>query len=328
MCSSSLTIDGVQEQARLNRVVAYLRDHFAETLNLTELARLAGISKFHFHRIFKARYGETPRDYLNRLRLEQAGCRLLASGNASITDIACECGFSDSQHFAHSFSRHFGVPPLLVCNKFDARTLLLKKTKVMESAYGKRHCLPAEVKKEGRFIQLPSVTEEGRNKFGFRELDVVTFPSYRAACIRLLTVPASEAVGQAIQKLSQWSISRRFFMLGAGQLMMAAKFIPNIEGLYTIDVCITIPDNIEVDEDEGIKIRRLPSGLYGVCHGKFRALQEFISAREKLIHGWWLSSYFPRDQRPLYAIIYNSPAEDGSRDWLLDFCLPITILPQ
>ncbi|MEE9935491.1 MAG: AraC family transcriptional regulator [Deltaproteobacteria bacterium] len=326
MHSSSLLSGVAQEQTHLNRMTAYLRDHFAEGLNLTDLARLAGFSKFHFHRIFKARYGETPGDYLKRIRLEQAACKLLGNGNASITDIAYECGFSSSQHFAKSFKEHYGVPPGLVRDRFDWRTLLLKKFQVMDSARGKKHCLPADVRREGRFIKIPLIAPGRLNGEAFLELEVTDLPSYSAACIRLHTVPYSKAIDAAGQKIFLWSVSKKLFLRGGGQSMHALDIIPDEEGRYVYDVCRTVPEGMALDDDGEIRMRRLTGGQYGIYHGKFKTITASEAAIKKILIGWWLSSYFPRDRRPLYVIIYNPLAEDASRNWLVDFCFPITTL--
>lgn len=57
---------------RLRPVIRHLELHYAEPIDLHEMARLAAFSPHHFHRVFKAVTGETPAAYLRRLRLEAA----------------------------------------------------------------------------------------------------------------------------------------------------------------------------------------------------------------------------------------------------------------
>lgn len=327
MYSSFPSLVVSREQAQLSRIAAYLQEHFAETANLSGLAQMAGFSKYHFHRLFTARYGQTPGDYLKRIRLEQAACRLLSGHHTRITDIAYECGFSSSQHFANSFKKHYGVPPGMVRNGFDWRTIVLKKNRIMENVDEKRHCLPVEFKPKGAFIRIPVVSKDGRNAES-EELEVMDFHSYRTASIRMKTIPFSESMANAAQKIIQWSISRKLYLVGGGQFMIAVKIVPDADGEFTFDVCVTIPEDMTSDEEENIKIRHLPGGRYGVYHGKFRTIDDFASAREKIINGWWLSGYFPRDPRPLYVIIYNALSQDASRNWLVDICLPVTTLSK
>ncbi len=327
MYLSISTTFGNQEKARLNLAAAYIRDHLTEALNLEELARTTGFSKFYFHRLFKMQFGEPPGDYIKRLRLEQAAFRLLAGDRRSITDLAYQYGFSSSQHFTGSFKQHYGVPPITVRDRFDWRTILLNKIRIMESGYSKRHCLPAEVEKGKMFIQFPCLHGDAQEGGESRNLEVIRFPRCRVAYVRLKTLPLSEALGQAMQKMFKWSIAEKLFTMDAGLLMTAYEVVPDEEGLFTVDVCATIPENAAIKEYPEIKIRNLQEGLYGVYHGRFQTFDEFAAVREKLMRGWWVSSYYSRDRRPRYVIFYNGPTLDPSVAWLSDLCFPITILP-
>lgn len=72
------------------KVIAYIKSHYQETLNLDDLARIGGFSKYHFHRIFRSVVGESIGNYITRIRL-QSTTRHLKS-RQRITDIAMESG--------------------------------------------------------------------------------------------------------------------------------------------------------------------------------------------------------------------------------------------
>jgi AraC-like DNA-binding protein len=91
-------------------VSAHIERHLAERLSLDELARVAGVSRFHFARQFRLRTGESPMEFLVRTRIER-GKSLLRAGVASVGDVASALGFADQSHFARTFKRHVGVPP-------------------------------------------------------------------------------------------------------------------------------------------------------------------------------------------------------------------------
>ena len=90
------------------------RDHidacFADELDLDRLARVAGVSKYHFARSFEAAYGETPMRYLARRRIERAQ-DLLRSANLTITEICVMVGFSSLGSFSSRFSQLVGESP-------------------------------------------------------------------------------------------------------------------------------------------------------------------------------------------------------------------------
>ncbi len=81
----------------------------AET-SLEAAAREAGLSPFHFLRVFSGTLGVTPHQYLVRTRLRRAA-RLLAEGGRPVTDVALEVGFEDLSNFVRSFRRAAGVSP-------------------------------------------------------------------------------------------------------------------------------------------------------------------------------------------------------------------------
>jgi len=81
-----------------------------EALDLERAAREAGLSSFHFLRLFARVLGVTPHQYLIRSRLRHAA-RLLADDARSITDIAFGVGFGDLSNFVRTFHRAAGVSP-------------------------------------------------------------------------------------------------------------------------------------------------------------------------------------------------------------------------
>ena len=81
-----------------------------EPIDLESAAAEAGLSPFHFLRLFSGVLGVTPHQYLIRSRLRRAA-RLLADDARSITDIAFEVGFGDLSNFVRTFHRAAGVSP-------------------------------------------------------------------------------------------------------------------------------------------------------------------------------------------------------------------------
>ncbi|NMO55296.1 helix-turn-helix transcriptional regulator [Actinoplanes sp. TBRC 11911] len=98
------------DDPRLRRAVDFMHENLAGPVALADMAGAAGVSPFHFVRLFRAAMGEPPRKYLTRLRIE-AACRSLERGVTSITDIAYLCGFSSSAHLSAAIRRHTGMSP-------------------------------------------------------------------------------------------------------------------------------------------------------------------------------------------------------------------------
>jgi AraC family transcriptional regulator len=98
------------EDKRLNRVAVYLRENLGAQLSLEQIAKEAGLSRFHLVRLFKRAHGETPFKRLTRLRMEEAERRLRNSRD-SVSEIAFACGYENPAHFASAFRRTVGVSP-------------------------------------------------------------------------------------------------------------------------------------------------------------------------------------------------------------------------
>ena len=95
---------------RLRAAISYMEAHLAEPLSLEDLAAVAGVSKFHFARIFRDGTGVPPHTFLLRLRLRH-GRRLLAVSDEPVAQIARSCGFRTAAHFTARFGREYGVTP-------------------------------------------------------------------------------------------------------------------------------------------------------------------------------------------------------------------------
>jgi AraC-like DNA-binding protein len=94
----------------LRRARDLIDREYAEPLDLEAMAREAGYSRFHFARAFAAAYGETPRAYLTRRRIERAKT-LLRTANLSVTEICLLVGFASLGSFSARFRQLVGQPP-------------------------------------------------------------------------------------------------------------------------------------------------------------------------------------------------------------------------
>jgi len=88
----------------------YLKEHYAERLDIGKLAKLSGMSVRQFERRFSQTFRMNPRTYLVRMRVAIAA-ELLRSTSRRATEIALEVGFYDHSDFSRQFRRIMGVPP-------------------------------------------------------------------------------------------------------------------------------------------------------------------------------------------------------------------------
>lgn len=94
---------------RVAAAVEYIEKHFGANLDVTTLARLAGVSVVRLERDFVEVFGLTPLRYLTKIRLE-AAIHMMATGQ-QIADAAIACGYSDQSAFARRFKAATGMSP-------------------------------------------------------------------------------------------------------------------------------------------------------------------------------------------------------------------------
>ncbi len=95
---------------RVAQSIIYMSEHLEESLRVSALARLAGLSRTHFGELFKDQTGCSPREYLHLLRIHQ-GCRLLSDSTLSVKEIAARIGYHDLFHFSRQFKAFQGISP-------------------------------------------------------------------------------------------------------------------------------------------------------------------------------------------------------------------------
>lgn len=108
----------------VERAARFIWEHYSEPLSLTDIARSALLSRFHFARVFKDTTGVTPGRFLSAVRIYQAK-HLLLTTSMSITDISFAVGYNSPGSFINNFTESVGASPsrfrrLIRCGGLDA----------------------------------------------------------------------------------------------------------------------------------------------------------------------------------------------------------------
>ena len=102
--------DNSNTNNRIEMVLQYVLDHYAEPLSVKKMAKMTKLSPLYFGTLFMKEMGQTFRQYLTTIRINQAE-NLLYSGMYNVSETASECGFSDVFYFSKVFKEHRGVSP-------------------------------------------------------------------------------------------------------------------------------------------------------------------------------------------------------------------------
>jgi AraC family transcriptional regulator len=95
---------------QIRRVLAHVEMKLDTPLRNDDLAAIAHLSSFHFSRVFRKSVGVTPHEYIMRRRIERAQ-GLMLSTDASLSQIAADCGLADHAHLTRVFRKAVGESP-------------------------------------------------------------------------------------------------------------------------------------------------------------------------------------------------------------------------
>lgn len=110
--------DMITSSDKLKQVLDYIELHYAETISISELAKLCYFSDYHFMRFFKKHMNMTCVEYINNLRLEKS-VELFKQGNSSILDVSLSVGFHNLSYFHRAFKKKYHITPLSFIKKLQ-----------------------------------------------------------------------------------------------------------------------------------------------------------------------------------------------------------------
>ncbi|MDP4092790.1 MAG: AraC family transcriptional regulator [Bacillota bacterium] len=111
---SNMMLQSDSEKYHVNKKIKqsadFLKEQYNSEFSLSEVSGIAGLSPYHFIRVFRAQMGKTPYEYLLDTKIEKAK-ELLSLKNKSITEICTSCGFNNPSHFSYVFRKKTGLSP-------------------------------------------------------------------------------------------------------------------------------------------------------------------------------------------------------------------------
>jgi len=145
--------------SRLCHARDLLRDWEDEPLPVIAVARASGLTHFHFIRLFKAIFGETPHQYRSRQQIKKAK-HLLILTDLSITDVCMAVGFSSLGSFSALFSRRAGMSPSEFQRRY--RPTSLSERQLPATLMPGCLSLMAGISEKEQFSRRPTVDETDR----------------------------------------------------------------------------------------------------------------------------------------------------------------------
>jgi len=289
------------EQA-VRRAAEQVVEALDSALDLQVIARAAAMSAFHFHRVFRGAFGETPLELHRRLRLERAAWSLFHS-DVPITSIAFGAGYETHESFTRAFRAHYACSPSeFRQSRDDVRASCERPRPIEIPARSGVHYRPER-------IQIPSVNFLGTI---IMDVQIKEMPELRVAA--LAHIGPYNQIGKTFGKLGQ-------VVKDSGLLAHASDMV----GIFYDDP-ETTPAS-ELRSDAGLVVsadavlppelteRRITAGRYAVTvhHGSYAGLPDSWAR----FYGEWLprSGYVAKDGLS-YERYRNTPEQHANPDEL------------
>lgn len=95
---------------RITQIVRFMQENFNQSLDISSIARFAGMGNSTLHHVFEKIVGQSPIQYLKKIRLHQARLMIVSNG-LSASEAAYKVGYNNASQFSREFKRQFGLPP-------------------------------------------------------------------------------------------------------------------------------------------------------------------------------------------------------------------------
>ncbi len=304
----------LEYRARINRVMDYIENHIEQPIDLAILAGIAHFSPFHFHRIFSTLTGETPNNFLQRIRIEKAAYLLLNRKEITISEIAYSCGFNNASSFSRSFKKHFGVTAKEVHKMEKA---IYSKDGLLYSKNGK---LISKIGKANTHTDYQFCSVEFKNLIIMdTKIEIKEMPEMLVVYCRHMG--AFDQIGKAYEKLMKWAGPRGLLKFPETKSLTLYRDDPSVTEIEKVrqDACITVAEDVKTDGEIGKSI--VKGGKYAV--GRFEiTATEFQEAWNTMCLWFTESGYQPADNNT-YELYHNDHNDHPEHKFILDICIPI-----
>ena len=305
---------GIQENKehlrQINRVIDYIQGHLDRPLGVSELAGLAHVSPYHFHRIFTREVGESLAKYVLRRRLERAASLLSSEADTPLADIAYGCGFNTQSVFSRNFKRHFLVTPTQYRQqkRNSKKSQIVRKNRPVARSYSHYFCPRKTIINEDKTMDCT---------FEIKKLESfpIAYCRHRGPFDRMQ---------DAFSKLMQWAAPRGLLAVSGMKLLSVYHDDPDVTepGLLTADAAMTVPEGTPAGGEIGRY--EVSGGLYAV--GRFEvAMEDFPAAWRAMFD--LIREYGCRcAEGHHYEVYLNDRETHPQRKWFIDICIPVELL--
>ncbi len=293
----------------INKAIDFIQQNLSDPIKVQSLSKIAGMSEFHFNRIFKSVTGESVYQFIKRVRLESAASLLLTQPSLSVSEVVQQSGFDNSSSFAKSFKQRFKLTASqwrkLHKNQFDQRSQAV------------------EVHEGNVTIQHGKPTWTYQDYSSLRQVVIKDLPIKRIAYVRNVgSYQGDKNLYETLNKiLVQWAVPRGYWCEDVCSLNIYHDN-PGITDSHHLRLMVAL----EVDESARpsgeIGISQTAGGRYGTCRFILNE-QQFQSAWGWMHTTWLHNSGYEVDNRESIEICHKVFEENGQTLFDVEICIPV-----
>lgn len=302
--------------ARINRVMDYIGQNIDKSIDLSVMAEIASFSPYHFHRIFACIVGETPNNFLSRIKLEKAAQLLQDNEKMVITDIAFQCGFNNVSSFSRSFKAYFGVN----AKEFrqQGKAIFIKNG----IRYSKNCKALSKIGKNNQQVNEQFCNVELNELIMMdKKIEIKQMPELQLIYCRHMG--AFNQIGRAYEKLFKWAIPRGL-VTPETKTVTVYRDDPAITSIEKVrqDASIIVTTDVKVEGEIGKAT--VKAGKYAVGHFEIRET-EFEQAWNTMCL-WLTESGYEPDDACTYELYHNDYNKHPEHKFIVDICIPVKLL--
>jgi len=301
-----------EKNTAVRRTLEYIQMNIGEDLSLEKLSSVANYSPFHFQRLFSEYVGETPKQYIIRLRLERIAHLLKIFPALTISELAADSGFASAATFSRAFKNYFGF------SAEEFRSLPDHKVR--------KNC---KTNRKKCITHLPEHSEFWRRDFSESEMmewkDKVDISTKAIAGMQLAYVTTCldnpDAITHAFRELSNWARARMLINTETkfvGMLLDIPFITPLNKCRYRAGITIASKPGLGKD----VCTTEIPRGTYA----SYRVKGNIMSIVKSLIyfkHCWLDTSGYQIKDITGFEVFDVNPADKPSEQIAREIIIPV-----
>jgi len=284
--------------SRIHRAQDHIEQNLGQMLSLESIARAAGFSPFHFHRIFSAVTGETLYQFILRLRLEKAARVLCQVPERPITEIALDVGFGSSASFARAFQAAFGMSATDFRKKCKTNSKDGKEAEVDRSYLGEQAMMP-----NARSRAMKPVAAQEPLSLAVKDLEAKTLAYVR----HVGPYAGNDGLFERLQReLYNWAGPRGLIGRPDAEAICIYHDNPDITEPDKLRISFGLTVEPGTSTSPPINLLEIAAGKYVVARFEIDP-KDYAGAWTHVMGIWMPQSGYQPDDRPCYECYLNDP---------------------